>query len=131
MRKLVAAVVTGVFAVGSLAPVAWAQGTKPMEPAAKTEAKPPAKSMDKPAGKPMAKPMAKKAKVDINSAPDDALKGLGLSDEEAKKVVDGRPWKRKDELVKKNVVSKETYAKIKDEIVAAQPKTAAKKTEKK
>jgi competence protein ComEA len=34
--------------------------------------------------------------------------------------VEGRPCKRKDELVQKNVVPQGTYDKIKDQIVAKQ-----------
>ena len=40
---------------------------------------------------------------------------------------DGRPYKRKDELVQKNIVSKETYAKVKNGIIAHQVKTETKK----
>jgi hypothetical protein len=38
----------------------------------------------------------------------------------AKKIVDGRPYKRKDELVQKKIVPKGTHDKIKDQIVAKQ-----------
>ena len=45
-----------------------------------------------------------------------ALKGLGEAD--AKKIVENRPYKTKDDLVQKKVVSKATYDKIKGQIVA-------------
>jgi competence protein ComEA len=36
----------------------------------------------------------------------------------AKKIVENRPYKTKDDLVQKKVVPKATYDKIKDQIVA-------------
>ena len=64
---------------------------------------------------------AKKEPLDINSAAEADLKELpGIGDAYAKKIVDGRPYKRKDELVQKKVVPQATYDKIKDMVVAKQ-----------
>ena len=67
-------------------------------------------------------PLEKIAPLDINSATVDQLKGLpGIGDAYSTKIVDGRPYQRKDELVQKKIVPQSTYDKIKNLIVARQP----------
>ena len=61
--------------------------------------------------------------LDINSATKEQLETLpGIGDAYAQKIIAGRPYSRKDQLVAKNVVPQATYDKIKDSIIAAQKK---------
>ncbi|GAM10403.1 helix-hairpin-helix motif protein [Geobacter sp. OR-1] len=98
-----------VFAADKKAPAA-----KPAE-AAKTT----------PADKKAESAAAKEELLDINSATEEQLKGLaGIGDAYSKKIIAGRPYAKKDQLVSKKIVPQATYDKIKDKIIAKQ---AAKK----
>ena len=62
--------------------------------------------------------------VDVNSATAAELKMLpGVSDSDAAKIIQGRPYSDKSQLVSKKVVSEPTYEKIKDHLVARQSKS--------
>lgn len=70
------------------------------------------------------KKAAKKVdKLDINSASEEELKALpGIGEAYSKKIVDGRPYKAKDELWEKKIIPKATYTKIKDQVIAKKKK---------
>lgn len=60
--------------------------------------------------------------TDINTATADRLQSLsGIGVLYAKKIAEGRPYQRTDELVTKHVLPQYTYDRMKDQIVAKQP----------
>ena len=61
------------------------------------------------------------AMVDINAASKEDLEKLpGIGDAIADKIVAGRPWKSKADLVAKGIVNRATYAKIRTKVIAKQ-----------
>jgi DNA uptake protein ComE-like DNA-binding protein len=123
MMRTLALLTALMFAVGAALPATVAaQSTPPKAEKSdaktgKTDAKSTksdAKAADKSTDK-------KHALIDINSAPASELETLpGIGEAYSKRIVDGRPYKGKDELVQKKIVPQATYDKIKDHIIAKQ-----------
>ncbi len=68
------------------------------------------------------KPINEPRIVDINSAPEVDIASIGIERTVAKRIVDGRPYRSKRDLVTRQLLTKEQYEKLKNSIVAKRPK---------
>jgi competence protein ComEA len=90
------------------------------DPKAPAKPTPPAKpAVEKPVDK---KADAKTALIDINTATKAELSALsGIGDAYSQKIIDGRPYAKKDQLKSRKIIPAATYDMITDKIIAKQP----------
>ena len=99
------------FAFALFAATAFAQGGA--APSGTTATKKPQ------AGDTAATKAKKPALVDINAASKEELSALpGIGDAYSQKIIDGRPYNKKTDLVTRKILPQATYDQVKDKIIA-------------
>jgi len=130
MNRLLVCCAASLFALSlAIAPLARAQGMASADSMGSMKGETPKTETPKSTTH-KAHAAAKKAapKIDINSASKEDLQTLpGVGEATAEKIIDGRPYKTKAELLSKKIVTRSVYSKIRAKVIAKQGEAAGSK----
>jgi hypothetical protein len=122
MKRFITSLALCAFVLALAAPFAFAQGgSTPAKPATPAAAMPMKATATHKAVVATKTEEVRKGVLDLNSATKEQLEALpGVGEAYADKIIAGRPYKMKHQLVSQNIVTASVYAKIRSRVIAKQ-----------